>query len=230
MQQQLETHLALAEKTVLAAEEALAEERALRRALEAKNEKNGETIRELENFRGEMEKELSNLREQLKEANNEKFALSKNFEFFTDTAKCEIRNLKLKLDDFARQAHQTELQRISEKLSVDNHLAQLTATNKLLEEQVLMYKRALLELGEGSEKHINKAIALETSLNKIHVERSEEKTALAALLNDNKLKLQNISDQLERERLKAEDLALQLGEVQKENLFLKAKNSSKSAT
>jgi hypothetical protein len=220
--ERLETHLALAEKTVLAAEEALTEERELRKALEQKNEKNGETIKELESFRNEMEKELANLRDQLKEANGEKSVLSKNFEVFTETAKSEIRNLKLKLDDFAREAHQVELQRLNDKLVVDNQLAQLKAHNQILEQQVVLYKEALEALGEGAEKHVAKTIQLDTSLSKLHAERSEEKTALAALLNDNKLKLRNVLDQLECEKLKTLDLTMKLQEFEKENVFLKA--------
>ena len=224
----LEQKVLMAEQTIRAAEEVLGGERAVREELEKKNDKKSETIKELESFRGEMELELNNLREQLKEANTGKSALSSNFENFTDSAKAEIRTLKMKLDEFAKKTHMNEIQRLNEKLAVDQHVADLNMKLKVHEQEIAIYKTQMAEI--SPDVYIAKATSLDQQLAKLHAERSEEKAALAALLTENNAKLSAALESVNMEKTQRLDAELRLAETLKENAFLRDLNSNRTST
>jgi chromosome segregation ATPase len=220
----LEQKVLLAEQTIRAAEDALTLERSMRDELEKKNTKKSETIQELESFRGEMEKELSYLRDQLKDANSGKATLAGNFDTFTESAKTEIRSLKEKLDEFAKKIHHNEIQRINEKLAVDQHVGDLNMRLNVYEEQINQYKTQMVEL--CPDVYIAKATALDQQLASLHVERSEEKAALAALLKENNAKLKAALEDANIQKAKCMDAELRLNEIVKENAFLRELQSN----
>ena len=222
----LEQKILMAEQAIRIAEEALGAEQAMRDEFEQKNIKKSETIKALESFRAEIEVEVKSLREQLKEANTEKSSLSSNFNKFTESAKSEIQGLKIKLEEFAKKTHMNDLERMHEKITFDQTVADLNMKLKIREEEVQIYKSQLSKI--SPDVYIAKATSLDQQLARLHAERSEEKAALATLLTDIKTKLEAALIATETEKSKRLDAELRLQELLKENAFLI--NSTRSST
>jgi hypothetical protein len=222
----LEQKVLMAEQTVRAAETALDAERAMRDELEKKNEKKSFMIKVLESFRAEIEVELNNLREQMKDACSKKTTLSSHFDVFTESAKSEIRVLKSKLDEFGKKTHLNEIQRLHEKLAVDQHVADINMKLNIQQGEIAIYKAQLAQV--SPDVYIAKATSLDQQLSQLYTERSEEKAALATLLTENNAKLKNAIEAVETQKALRLDAELCLNETQKENAFLRDLHSTRT--